>query len=321
MSALTATLNPKTWWLIAIALIIASTASHNAWWLCSVSLVSFATVLFGSLRLSGEARTSNLRALRLYVVLAAAVFAIRVLFRVVFNLGFATTDVVLFDLPRLAINLGIGEVQLLGPVSVQNLSAGAIDGLRLAAIILCVAMANIQANPRQLLKTMPGALFEIASTISVALNLAPQLIDSLQRVRRARRLRGRSAGVSALPSLVIPVLEDTLERSLSLAASLDSRGFGRQTATKHPRIARVSSLVAVCLIAIGSYSLLTDSRNLGLAWGVLAVAGLCLGVALRLSSTRGKRTVYNRDVWSFADFLALTTGALVVGATWAGFIS
>jgi energy-coupling factor transport system permease protein len=314
-------LNPKTWWLLAVALIIASTASHNAGWLFTVSLVSFATVLISSLRLTGEARTGNLRALRLYAVLAGAVFAIRVLFRVVFNLGFSTSDLVLLDLPRLAINLGIGEVQLLGPLSAQNLSAGAIDGLRLAAIILCVAMANIQANPRQLLKTMPGALFEIASTISVALNLAPQLIESLQRVRRARRLRGRSAGVTALPSLVIPVLEDTLERSLSLAASLDSRGFGRQTATQHPRIARVSNLVAVCLIAIGSYSLLTDSKNLSLAWGVLAVAGLCLAVALRLSSTRGKRTVYDKDAWSFGDLLALLTAALVVVATWAGVIS
>jgi len=255
-----------------------------------------------------------------YVQLAAAVFAIRILFRVVFNLGANKSDAVIFDLPRFALNLGVGEVQLLGPVSLQALSAGAIDGLRLAAIILCVGMANIQANPRQLLKAMPGALFEISSTISVALNLAPQLIESLQRVRRARRLRGRSAGVSALPSLVIPVLEDTLERSLSLAASLDSRGFGRQTANAHPRLARISSLTAVCLLAIGSYALLTDNQHGWLAWATLAVSAFCLLVALRLSSTRGMRTIYNRDPWSAADAVTLGAAAVVVALAWSGVI-
>jgi len=313
-------LNPKTWWLVSIAMIIASTASRNGWVLASLGFISFGVVLVAALRQNGETKSAQLRALRFYVQVAAAVFIIRVLFRVVFNLGVDSSQTALFELPRLAINLGIGEVQLLGPVSLQNLSAGAVDGLRLAAIILSVAMANILANPRQLLKTMPGALFEIASTISVALNLAPQLIESLQRVRRARRLRGRSAGVSALPSLVIPVLEDTLERSLALAASLDSRGFGRQTATEHPILARTSSLIAVCLIAIGSYSLLTDSQNSWLAWATLAVAAVCLAVALRLSSTRGKRTIYNRDVWSLADIATLGAAALLAGATWVGLI-
>jgi energy-coupling factor transport system permease protein len=301
-------------------MVIASTASRNGWLLASLGLVSFSVVLISSLKQDGETRLTKLRALRFYVQVAAAVFAIRVLFRIIFNLGIDGSEKALFELPRLAINLGIGEVQLLGPVSLQNLSAGAIDGLRLAAIILSVAMANIQANPRQLLKSMPGALFEIASTISVALNLAPQLIDSLQRVRRARRLRGRSAGVSALPSIVIPVLEDTLERSLALAASLDSRGFGRQTATEHPILARASSLIAVCLMAIGSYSLLTDSQNSWLAWATLAVAAVCLAVALRLSSTRGKRTIYNKDVWSLTDITTLTVAACLAGAIWVGLI-
>jgi len=313
-------LNPKTWWLVSIAMVATSTASREFWLLTAVAAISAGIVLRGAFRENVEIRSQKLRSLTFYLQLAVAVFAIRVLFRVVFNLGVGGGETVMFELPRFAINLGIGEVQLLGPVSFQSLRAGALDGLRLAAIILSVGMANIQANPRQLLKTMPGALFEISSTISVALNLAPQLIESLQRVRRARRLRGRSAGVSALPSLVIPVLEDTLERSLSLAASLDSRGFGRQTATDHPKLARVSSLTAVCLMAIGSYALLTDSQHNWLAWATLAMAAACLLVALRLSSTRGKRTIYNKDAWSLADFITLAAAVSALALTWVGVI-
>jgi len=320
------TLNPATWWWLAIALVILCTASANFWLLAAVAVFSVVAIVAVTIGSSGagsasrEARTQNLRSLRFYVQLAGVVFAIRILFRVVFNLGYNPSDVVLLELPRLALNLGLGKLELLGPVSAQNLSAGAVDGMRLAAIILAISMANILASPRQLLKTMPGALFEIASTISVALNLAPQLIDSLQRVRRARRLRGRSAGLAALPSLVIPVLEDTLERSLALAASLDSRGFGRTTANRHPRLARGSSLLAVALIGIGSYSLLADAANGWLTWMLLTLGAISLGSGLRLSQTRGQRSIYNKAKFTPTDLALLLVAASLVVVAWWGHI-
>ncbi len=312
------TLNPSTWWVLAIAGVILCTASSNVAVLAAISALSVFVVLVDSIRPNSESGDQKLKALRFYLQLAAFVLAVRVAFRLVFNLGFDESDTVLLELPRLAINIGIGEFQLLGPVSSTNLIAGAIDGFRLASIILVIAMANIQANPKVLLKSMPGALFEIASTVSVALGLAPQLIDSLQRVRRARRLRGRSAGITALPSLVIPVLEDTLERSLALAASLDSRGFGRTAANRFPRLARVTSLLSVALIGIGSYTLLADASTSWLAWSVLAIGAVCLGLALRLNSARGQRSIYNKAPWMPADFaLIAIAGALVAGAWFA----
>lgn len=295
-----------------------ATSSANILVLGAIGLGSVLTAMLVPKRLPSESSEPALRSLRFYVQLAGLVFLIRVVFRIVFNLGFNPNDAVLLDLPRLAVNLGVGQLEILGPVTAQNLLAGATDGLRLAAIILAIAMANVLANPRQLLKSLPGALFEIASTISVALNLAPQLIDSLQRVRRARRLRGRSAGLAALPSLVIPVLEDTLERSLALAASLDSRGFGRTTATTHPRLARTSSLVAVALIGIGSYSLLADSAQTWGAWVLLAAGAASLALALHLSATRGQRSVYNKAPWSIADFSMLAAAIAIVAVAWWG---
>lgn len=284
--------------------------------LASIAIISVLVVLTDAFRPETDGRNQKLGSLRFYLQLAAFVLAIRIAFRLVFNLGFDESDTVLLQLPRLAINLGIGEFQLLGPISSANLIAGATDGLRLAAIILVIAMANIQANPKLLLKTMPGALFEIASTVSVALGLAPQLIDSLQRVRRARRLRGRSAGLTALPSLVIPVLEDTLERSLALAASLDSRGFGRTAANRFPRLARVASLLSVALIGIGSYTLLADPSSSWVSWAFLAIGAICLGLALRLNSARGQRSVYNKATWMPADFAMIAIAGWLVAVAW-----
>ena len=309
-------LNPATWWWLGLSFVVACTASANPLVFVAVAVVSVAATATVSVRLDREGKRQNLRSLRLYLLLAGTVLAIRLAFRVVFNLGLNPGDFVLANLPRLSINLGVGQLEILGPVTSQNLLAGAIDGLRLAAVILAVSMANILANPRQMLKSMPGALFEIASTISVALNLAPQLIESLQRVRRARRLRGRSAGLTALPSLVIPVLEDTLERSLALAASLDSRGFGRSTAGRHQRLARVSSLLAVALLGIGSYSLLADSSNPVLTWVLLAAGFVAIGISLRLSSTRGQRSVFNKAPWMPADFALIALALILVATFW-----
>src|SRR5579875_2447682 len=105
--------------------------------------------------------------------------------------------------------------------------------------------------------------------VVVSISLAPQLIESVQRVARARRLRaGRRRGVRALRSIAIPVLADALDRSLLLAAAMDSRGYGRRGAA--PRRARriTAGLMLLGLVGLsgGCYGLLgaTGPRWLGL---------------------------------------------------------
>ena len=96
--------------------------------------------------------------------------------------------------------------------------------------MICVGAANRLANPKRLLRSMPPALYEIGTALVVAVTVLPQLADSVRRVRAAQRLRGGEAGrVRRLRRLLVPVLEDALERSLALAAGMDTRGYGRTT--------------------------------------------------------------------------------------------
>ena len=85
-------------------------------------------------------------------------------------------------------------IRLLGPVTREALLAGLYDGLRLAAIVICIGAANSLANPKRLLKSVPPALYEIGTTLVVAVTVFPQLADSARRVRAAQALRTTGFG-------------------------------------------------------------------------------------------------------------------------------
>ena len=210
-------------------------------------------------------------------------------------------------------NLNIGGIHLLGTVTWQTLEAATLDGLRLAAIIVSIGMANTLANPKRLLKSTPGALYEVATAMTVAINLAPQLIESLQRVRKARNLRGRSKGISALNSIVIPALEDTIEQSLGLAASMDARGFGRRgnLTNGQANASRALSLSGIMLITFGAYFLLATELQ-AVAITLLALGVSAIALTIRVASRRNLRTRYRRQKPGLRDLvLALTSVAAV----------
>ena len=243
-----AKIHPVSWWVLGCSVAVAAVQTSNFVWLSVLCVLSIALIYLGTASATKSGQSSN--SLRFYLLLAVAVLFTRVLFRVLF--GFADPDdVVVFDLPRLQLNLWFGEpIQFLGPVSATSLGQGLTDGLILAAIILGIGFATVLANPRRLLKSIPAALFEIATSIAIAINLAPQLIKSIERVRKARKLRGRSSGMRALPGIIVPVLEDTFQSSLALAASMESRGFGSASNSKSRFTSTAISIASISLMSI-----------------------------------------------------------------------
>lgn len=297
--------HPYTWWALGLAFAISAAATSNIFALLGIIAVVLAITL------GAREATPWARSLSFYLVTALAVVLIRVIFRIVFNFDSQTNAA--FALPKVTVSLGeLGKVELFGRVSWDALLGALRDGLRMAAIILSVGLANTLANPRRLLKNTPGALFEVASAWVIALNMAPQLIDSAKRVKQASRLRGRNQKRNLLGSLIIPVLEDTIERSLALAASMSARGFGRQgQLSQSQQIAsRVLSFFGVTCLSIGAYLLLTLpspwAGALLLSAGVLAVL-----TTSRIASKRQIRTRYAPETWTIRDFAVLASAALV----------
>ena len=253
---------------------------------------------------------------RLYLLLGLVVVCLRVFFRILFGGGFGSH--VLLELPQVPLPDWAAGVTLLGPVTSEALLSGLYDGMRLAAVIICIGAANSLANPRRLLASLPPALYEVGTALVIALSLFPQLAESVQRVRRARRLRGDPGkGISALRRVVVPVLEDALERSLSLAASMDARGYGRtgELSAGHRRTTGVLLVGGLLGLCVGTYAFLDSTAPRSLAWPML-LGGLVLAAAGFLAAGRRvARTRYRPERWRGADLLTAGTGLAVAVLT------
>ncbi|MGN6252118.1 MAG: energy-coupling factor transporter transmembrane component T family protein [Marmoricola sp.] len=303
-------LHPGAWWIWALGLAVAASATTNPWLL--LLLVAAAALVVVARR---SDHTWSL-SFRLYLVLALFIVVLRLVFRIVLGTG---SGHVLIDLPEIGLPGWVHGVRLLGPLTRESLLSGLYDGMRLATLVVCVGAANALANPKRLLRAMPPALYEIGTAVVVAVSVLPQLADSVQRVRAARRLRGVPGGrVRALRGLVIPVLEDALERSLALAAGMDARGYGRTGSLGRGRRAVTGALLLLGLVGVcvGVYAVLDHTAPRWLALPMLGGGLLLAGGGFVSAGGRVGRTRYRPDRWQAPDVAVALSGVLVaVGIT------
>ncbi|WP_328338184.1 energy-coupling factor transporter transmembrane component T [Streptomyces violaceus] len=301
-----APLHPGAWWLWSLSLGTAATRTTNPLLLSLLIAVSAYVVA------TCRPPTPWSRSYGAFVKLALAVLLIRLLFAIVLGSPIPGTHT-LVTLPEVPLPDWAQGIRLGGEVTAEALTFALYDGLRLATLLICVGAANALANPSRLLKSLPGALYEMGVAVVVALTFAPNLIADVQRLRAARRLRGRpDKGVRGLLQVGLPVLEGALERSVSLAAAMDARGYGR-TARVPAAVRRTTAaltlggLLGVCA---GTYGLLTAE---GATYGFpVLLVGLAAALAgLRLGGRRSPRTRYRPDRWDVRALLVVASGVAV----------
>jgi energy-coupling factor transport system permease protein len=306
------TLHPIAWWLWAIGLAVVASRTTNP--LLLVLVVAVAGIVVAARRT--EAPWA--RAFKLYLLLGLVVIAFRVSFRILLGGDVGSGEHVLFTVPHIPLPGFMSGVRLGGDVSADSVVAASYDGLRLATLLCCIGAANTLANPKRALRVLPAALYELGVTITVAITVAPQLVESVQRVRRARKLRGDTArGRRAVRAIAMPVIHDALDRSFRLAAAMDSRGYGRSGAVP----ARVRRLTATLLLTglvglcLGTYGLLDTSTPRALGLPALIVGMMLAAAGLALGGRRVRRSRYRPDPWRFAEWITALAGTGAAVAT------
>ncbi len=239
-------------------------------------------------------------------------------------------ETVMFELPESLPIVG-------GPVTWEALIFGAVNGLALVAILVTFGVINAVLDFHKALKFVPHSLFEVGLVVSIAIAFVPQTLFSLQEIREAQALRGhRSRGIRDLLPLFVPLITTGLERSIQLAESMESRGFGSTTDAARgfgstADTARGFGSAAVAgqrmmlwckggilaglvglLVGLAFYYYLPAWRPGGV--GILAASALLLAMSLRGISRGTRRSRYRRQRWHARD-VAVVAACVLVFAT------
>jgi len=310
---MTRSLHPGAWWAWALLLATAATRTTNPLLLgLLLGVVAFVV--------AGRRGPRGNRAFGFFVRLGVLVLAMRLVFEALF--GSSLPGHVLVRLPSVPLPSALAGLRIGGPLTAESLVSAGYGGLQLATLLICVGAANSLASPRRLLRSLPGALYELGVAVTVAMSFAPQLVLAGSRVRRARRLRGKStSGLRGWIGSALPVLQDGLESSIELAAAMDSRGFGRRGATSRTkaRVASSALLIGLLAVAAAMYGLLATGAPAAVGLPLLLGGSATAAAAVLLGGHGVVRTKYRPDRWGGPEWLVtLAGGAAVFGVIAAG---
>ncbi len=299
--------HPLAWWAWALGLAAAASRTTNP--LLLLLIVAVAAFVVAARR----PMSTWARGFRAYLIFGMVVVAIRTVFHIVLGGGYGET--VLVQLPEIVLPEWSAGIRIGGAVTAEGLVGAVYDGLRLATLLVCVGAAVTLADPRRLLKSLPGALYEAGLVVVVAVSMAPALIESAVRVRRARALRGTPArGLRAFRSIAMPVLDQALGRAVALAAAMDARGYGRVgTLTARARRATVVLLLGGLLgLCLAAYGLLDEATPLSVAIPALVVGVAASVTGLVVGSRRMVRSRYRPDRFDLRSIAVAVCGLIVV---------
>lgn len=286
-------LDPRSWalWLLAGALLTMST--RNPLYLILLLVISRTVDSICGRRYSGG---WSLPFWRLSAVI--------LLFSTIFNMLMAHAGrTVLVTLPESWWLVG-------GPITLQAAIFGLVSGLSLVTLLSFFLAFTHVVPPHRMIQLIPRALHELGLVTLIAMTFLPQTIQQQRRIREAQAIRGyQPRGLRGWRPVVIPLLVGGLERSLNLAETMVSRGFGSVESRQQTGTTRLLLLFALALALGGA---------LWLAWGGVAgwavVAG---GVAVLLGAywlmgRNVRHTRYRAQPWQWQDSLVVLSAVLPI---------
>jgi len=238
-------LHPLTLWMSAILLAVGVVALDNAWIaLAIVGAVAFLVYI----RRDGSPWN---RSFNLSLRIGATILAIRTVVGIL--IGVPIPGTILFRLPIVDLPSWMPGIRIGGAVTLERLSSSLHEGVIIATMIALFGAATSLTSPHKLLRVTPSFIYEIGITLVIATSLFPQLAVSARRIRVAQKLRGIEK--IRIRSIALPLLEESLARSLQLAAAMDARGYGvsrkRSRYRPQPWLMRDNYVVLATLFTVG----------------------------------------------------------------------
>lgn len=195
---------------------------------------------------------------------------------------------VMFTLPDATLPRLLGGFTVGGSVELQVLAQSAAEALVIVGIMAAFGAFNAVVSHYELLQSAPRAFYEPGLVVTVALAFVPSTVAAVHAVREADRARtgGRVVRRGRLLRTIVPLLESGMERAVSLAESMDSRGFAHLPPSRADRFAGWVGLGSLLCLGGGFVALVGRERT---AAGVLGAVGTAALVAAIVLASRGTR--------------------------------
>jgi energy-coupling factor transporter transmembrane protein EcfT len=209
-------LHPLTLWLSLILIAIGVVALNSAL-VALLCVVAVGVLVY--IRRDGSPWNASFN---LSLRIGGTILVIRTIVGIVVGVPIPGKE--LFALPQAHLPSWISGIRLGGPVTLERLSSSLHEGLVIVSIIAIFGAATSLTSPHKLLRVTPAFVYQIGVTLVIATSIFPQLATSVQRIRTAQKMRGLEK--VGLQTIALPILEESLSRSLQIAAAMDARGYG-----------------------------------------------------------------------------------------------
>ena len=200
-----------------------------------------------------------------------------------------------------------------GTLTAEALAFGAMNGLRLAMLILAFFTFQAVLPARQLVRLIPRAFGTVSLLAGVALTWVPSTRLRVLEVREAAQIRGFSRpGVRGWIPLAMPMLVGGLERAMGLAEVLTARGI---TAESPPVLARILLAAGAAALVWAGIIVQLVGRNGQVLAALIGAAGIAsLVAATLLLSRHAPRTSFRSTRWRHPDSIIALGALLTIAA-------
>lgn len=204
-----------------------------------------------------------------------------------------------------------------GTVTWNAITYGLLSGVTIMTLIAVGTTVAAGMDWSALMRSTPVRASGIAVAGSVAWAFLPQMATSWREIREAQAARGHQwRGVRDIVPLAVPLMAGSLDRSITMAEALESRGFGASAAPRRSRrLPAIAQGAALTLVVLALY--LFTAGQPSKAAGILLLSALAViaWVSTGRDVPRVQPTRYRTVAWTRQDALISFGAVLTVVLT------
>jgi len=147
-------------------------------------------------------------------------------------------------------------------ITLEAIFYGIAMSVRLLAIISAFSILTLTVNPDSIMLLMTKMKLPYKSVLvtSLSTRFVPTFIDDIERITDVQRTRGLQLDKGRLPqrirrrmSIIIPLLSNSLDRSVQVAEAMEARAFGsgiKRTFYKEIKMSRIDIVTLIFVLAL-----------------------------------------------------------------------